>query len=102
MRDHIMVNKSASRIGIGLLATIVALTATTFCARADSLLLQLDRFTGGATLLNPAENTTSFSFIGYTLNAPSNPLTSSDGRWNSLHDSGVPTWFEANPTVSNL
>jgi hypothetical protein len=81
---------------------VALLAVTAVAAQADQLVLQVDRFTGAAALRNPAANTTSIQFISYTLNSPSNPLASSDARWKSLQDAGVPNWFEANPTTANL
>ena len=66
------------------------------------LVLTVDRFTGRATLSNPAGHSTSLSVINYTLRADSG-LQSDNASWHSFADDGAkPGWFEANPTATAL
>jgi hypothetical protein len=67
------------------------------------LVLQVDRFTGGTKLVNPAGHATNISLINYTMSSPNSALDSSNARWKSFADDGTkPGWFEANPTATNL
>jgi hypothetical protein len=92
---------AARRIETAAVA-VTLLAVTTVAAQTNQLVLEVDRFNGAAVLRNPSANTTSVQFISYTLNSPANPLASSNTRWKSLQDAGVPNWFEANPTTANL
>jgi hypothetical protein len=66
------------------------------------LVLQVDRFTGGAKLVNPSGHAVSIPMISYTLASAGNGVSGVNGRWNSLEDAGVTGWFEANPTATQL
>jgi hypothetical protein len=66
------------------------------------LVLQVDRFTGAAKLVNPAGQPVSIPMISYTVTSPGNGVSSAAGRWTSLADNGVSGWFEANPTATQL
>jgi hypothetical protein len=78
------------------------LIPATIQAQTERLALQVDRFTGAATLRNPSGNSASIEILSYTLNSPANTLTTTDARWQSFQDASKPGWFEANPTTSNL
>ena len=66
------------------------------------LVVQVDRFTGAATLMNPSGHAVNIPLISYTLASPGNGVSGANGRWNSLQDAGVSGWEEANPTAAQL
>jgi hypothetical protein len=67
------------------------------------LVLQVDRFTGATTLVNPSGHATSIGLISYTMSSPNNGVNFTDARWHSFDDDpNKPDWFEANPSSTNL
>jgi hypothetical protein len=102
MREFQMVPKTANRITAAVFLAAASLTPLTVNAQAERLVLEVDRFTGAATLRNPSSNTSAIDLISYTLNSPTNVLDTSNARWKSLQDTGKPGWFEASPTTANL
>jgi hypothetical protein len=97
-----MVTKTATRITAAVFLAAAALKPITVNAQTGRFVLEVDRFTGAATLRNPSANTLAIDLISYTLNSPSNVLDTSNARWKSFQDAGKPGWFEANATTINL
>ncbi|TWT85955.1 hypothetical protein Pla123a_07620 [Posidoniimonas polymericola] len=72
-------------------------------AVGQRLVLEVDRYTGGAVIKNWEGHSTDIEIIDYTLSSTAGNLDSSDGRWNSLaDDAGKPGWAEANPSTTAL
>jgi hypothetical protein len=82
-------------------ATSTSGNAVTITA-AQRLVLEVDRFTGAATLRNPSGHATSIPLISYTLSSTQNGVSSAANRWTSFSDAAKPGWFEANPSTTAL
>ncbi|MBX3433653.1 MAG: hypothetical protein KF847_10065 [Pirellulales bacterium] len=72
------------------------------------LVLQVNRFTGAANLLNPSGHVVSIPLISYTLASPNNGVASMNSRWTSFQDAAaagdasLAGWQEANPSGTHL
>ena len=64
------------------------------------LVLQVDLFSGEATVQNLSSAVDPFDVIGYAITSPSASLNL-DG-WNSLDDQGIADWVESNPREDSI
>src|SRR5690606_25897379 len=63
---------------------------------SQRLVLNVDRYTGAATLVNEAGHSVNIDLVEYTLASTAGNLNSSNGRWKSFDDDpSRPNWFEA-------
>ncbi len=70
---------------------------------SQRLVLNIDRFTGAATLVNEAGHTVDIGLTEYTLAATAGNLNPANGRWNSFTDDpGKPDWTETVATTDAL
>jgi hypothetical protein len=66
---------------------------------SQRLVLNVDRFTGAATLVNEAGHNVNIDLVEYTLASTAGNLNGSNGRWKSFDDDpSKPNWFEAGAT----
>ncbi len=71
-----------------------------FAGAIPDLVLQVDIFSGEATIQNMSANAGPFDVIGYAITSPSGTL--SLDSWNSLSDQGDDNWVESNPRGDSI
>ncbi|WP_442485001.1 hypothetical protein [Aeoliella sp. SH292] len=66
---------------------------------SQRLVLNVDRYTGAATLVNEAGHSVNIDLVEYTLASTAGNLNGANGRWKSFDDDpSKPNWIEAGAT----